>query len=330
MDIKVYEKSLENFKISERTKLLMRARSVDNMLGNLPGESEWKALNPEGPSLKEKRASLVVVREETLAALETQPLDLADELSCLKSAAIGLPVCEAGPARRSSRKSAKDGGFGALVNRVFTDGPCPDPTPETLYIDPEEIYKQRSDDERPWYYEVTERNEEGTSVIFRLHIADTNNDPWNKDYMEGWLRIFWVYDLPAWSYDANYELGIHGSMNISAEIFSNNILGRRWWAGYYAGGLAADNELVQISNEYQPIYHSQNWIGDPVHWNSGQVHMTKNLFLEAGESRKIFHYYWVYLFADRGRVETIGSVTSYNNFNFLRRPRLRCTIRPVL
>jgi len=329
MEIKEYKTPLENFTISKRTQLRMRAGSADNMLRELPGEADWKTLNPDGPGLKEKRHALIAVRDEALAELSKLPADLEAKQARMKTAATGLPVGKPSQADRDSKTASKSGGLTSSLNRIFTDGPCPSQTPETLYIEPEDVYKQRSDPNEPWYFELTERSENIEAVLFRFNLSDTNNDPWNKDYMDGWLRIFWIYNLPQWSYDARYELAIHGRLNVQAEMFSNNFLGRRWWCGYFAGGMAADNELVQVNDEYQPIFHAQTWTGDELHWDSGQIYLTKNQIMNAGETRRIFLYYWIYLFADRGTVETIGSVHAYDSLNYPVLPRLRCTISPT-
>ena len=330
MDIRIYEKSLENFKISERARLQMRVRAIDNMLSSLPGETDWNMLSPEGPSLRQKRDSLVAVREDALHALKSHPLDLAAELDRQKTATIGLPVCKAGPGIWDPKKEVRGNGFSAVVNRIFTDGPCPEKKVESLYIDPEGSYKQVEGVDGAPVEEGTETNETGSSVIFSFYLADPNNDPWNSDYVEGWMRIFWIYELPTWPYNANYKLNIYGRLNVQTEIISNNKLGHRRWSGFYAGGMAADNELVTVDNQYQPIFGEQKeWAQHGDSWDSGDVYLTKNWYLEAGETQSMILYYWIYLFADRGTVNSVGSVKAMKLPDIPSYPQLKCTISPV-
>jgi len=330
MDVKEYKKTLKNFEISEQARLRVRASAADDMLRSLPGEAEWNELFPDGPSLTQKRDSLIAVREEALAELKAKSLDLTAELERQKTATTGIPVFKDGPGIMDSNKTDRGDGFGANLSRIFADGSCPDKKVETIYIDPEDSYKQWNGVDDAPIMQATERNETNSAVIFDFSLTDSNNDPWNGEYVEGWLRIFWIYELPAWPYNAMYKLNIYGGLNVSTKIVSNNVFGHRRWAGYFAGGMAADNELVQVDNMYQPIFNEQKeWAAHDDSWNSGNVYLTKNWYLEAGESQSMYLYYWIYLFADRGTVNSVGTVLAKENNDIPSHPRLKCTISPA-
>jgi hypothetical protein len=332
VDLKVCEKPLGNFRVSERTRLLLRAGAADDMLGSLPGEAEWKALNPDGPSLKEKRDSLVAVREEALAAFKAQPLDPAAGADRRRHLTRGLPVCAGASPVPYAGKRAKNQGLGAMVNRVFTDGPCPEPEsrPETIFIDPEFIGKEFSNPDEPWYSESTMSTPDGTKVDFTLNIRDMNNDPWNEEFVEGWLRIAWLYRLPVRSYDTLRDFSIYGRMSAGTGILSNNVLGHRRWRGIFCGDLALTTEAIHLIDTSQPFYHSRWWTQQNDSWDSTEKYLTKSVFIEAGEEPPMLLYFWIYLFADRGATISTGTLQAYDPYAPELCPRLRCTIRQVL